>query len=168
MVRRRRRSRWSPLGGDESSTRKETGEQEQTMTERFIGRVRHADEVQARRWDGSETEGQPQMHIFHKDAYDWRIARDGHLHVRSKGSMSDEAGEMAEEALGFASTEGAHDPLTEHPSEEDEEPRLTHGGQKPWRRAHDGLRPPPVAGNGHTGAAYGLNEYFKRHYASRS
>lgn len=81
---------------------------------------------------------------------------------------------MAEGALGFASTQGEHDPLTEHPSEEDDDPRrrLAHGGKQPWdarRRAHDDsmVLPPPVAGNGHSGAAFGLGEYFKAFYGQR-
>jgi hypothetical protein len=125
----------------------------------YLGRFRHADAIQATRWNGSEAEGRPQMHVFHKDAFEWSVGRDGHLHVRSRGSMDDEAGEMAEAALGIASTEGRHDPLAEHPRERDE------GERKPWLTKGSAPRPPFGRGHAGDGSCRGLNEFFRDWYA---
>jgi hypothetical protein len=124
----------------------------------YLGRVRHTDAIEARRWKGDETEG-PQMHVFHRDAYEWRVGHDGHLHVRSKGAMDEEAGEMAEAALGTASTEGSHDPLEEHPRERDE------GEHKPWLTKGSAPKPPFGRGRAGDGSCRGLNEFFRDWYA---
>jgi hypothetical protein len=121
---------------------------------RFVGRVRHGD----KRYEWKTGDGEPDYHVFRGKDYRWTQSDNGDLHVVSRG-----AGEEAEEALGFHSTEGKHAPGNEKDR------------GKPWDKPHAGAgardseppRPPRVGGTGSDSSARGLNEYFSAYYSRK-